>query len=180
MDELDITDYSQAERSRLFGIVNQEAILFNDTVARNIAIGHDEIDMERVKRVAKIALADGFIDELEEGYDTVLGEKGDKLSGGQRQRICLARAIYREPDILILDEATSALDTESEKLVQEALKNVMEGRTSLIIAHRLSTIKHADQILVVEKGKIVDRGTHDQLMQTSTIYQRLNMAQGTT
>ena len=147
------------------GLVTQESILFNDTVFNNIALGvEDKVSEEAVISAAKIANAHDFIMQLPQGYETVIGDKGDKLSGGQRQRLCIARAVLKNPPILILDEATSALDNESEKLVQAALGNLMKNRTVLVIAHRLSTIQHADQILVIEQGNIVERGTHLELM----------------
>ena len=147
----------------LMGIVTQESVLFNDTIFNNIAFG-TEASLEEVKAAAKIANAHDFIAAIPEGYETVIGDRGSKLSGGQRQRISIARAVLKNPPILILDEATSALDNESEKLVQEALNYLMENRTVLVIAHRLSTIQHADQILVIQKGEVVERGTHDELM----------------
>ena len=143
------------------GIVTQESILFNDTVAKNIAFAMPNAKQEDVTHAAKIANAHEFISDLENGYETNIGERGSKLSGGQRQRVSIARAIMKNPPILILDEATSALDTESEKLVQEALTNLMKNRTSIVIAHRLSTIQHADKIVVLDKGEIVEsRHTH--------------------
>ena len=157
----------------LMGIVTQESILFNDSVAMNIAFAMPEAKIEDIKTASKIANAHEFISELEEGYDTNIGERGGKLSGGQKQRLSIARAIMKNPPILILDEATSALDTESEKLVQEALTNLMKNRTSIVIAHRLSTIQHADKIVVLDKGRISEIGTHDQLMNSNGIYKKL-------
>lgn len=157
----------------LMGIVTQESILFNDSVAKNIAFAMPGAKEEDIVRAAKIANAHDFIMELEHGYQTNIGERGGKLSGGQRQRISIARAIMKNPPILILDEATSALDTESEKLVQEALTNLMKSRTSLVIAHRLSTIQHADLILVMDKGRIVEQGTHEDLINQKGIYNKL-------
>lgn len=157
----------------LMGIVTQESILFNDSVAMNIAFAMPQAKIEDIKTAAKIANAHEFISELEEGYDTNIGERGGKLSGGQKQRLSIARAIMKNPPILILDEATSALDTESEKLVQEALTNLMKNRTSIVIAHRLSTIQHADKIVVLDKGRISEIGTHDQLMNSNGIYKKL-------
>lgn len=162
------------------GIVSQESILFNDTVKNNIAFGSPNASDEEIEQAAKIANAHHFILELEEGYDTNIGERGNKLSGGQKQRISIARAVLKNPDILILDEATSALDTESEKLVQEALDNLMKDRTSLVIAHRLSTIKKADEIIVLSKGKIVERGTHEELIAQQGTYHRLSSLQDVT
>jgi subfamily B ATP-binding cassette protein MsbA len=147
----------------LMGIVTQESVLFNDTIFNNITFG-TEASLAEVQAAAKIANAHDFIAASSEGYETVIGDRGSKLSGGQRQRISIARAVLKNPPILILDEATSALDNESEKLVQEALNHLMENRTVLVIAHRLSTIQHADQILVVQKGEIIERGTHDELL----------------
>lgn len=157
----------------LMGIVTQESILFNDTVASNIAFAMPNAKEEDIIQAAKIANAHDFIMELEFGYQTNIGERGGKLSGGQRQRISIARAIMKNPPILILDEATSALDTESEKLVQEALSNLMKNRTSVVIAHRLSTIQHADKILVMDKGRIVEQGTHNELITQKGIYNKL-------
>lgn len=157
----------------LMGIVTQESILFNDTVAKNIAFAMPDAKEEDIIQAAKIANAHDFIMELEYGYNTNIGERGGKLSGGQRQRISIARAIMKNPPILILDEATSALDTESEKLVQEALSNLMKNRTSLVIAHRLSTIQHANKIIVMDKGRIMEQGTHEELLKLKGIYHKL-------
>jgi subfamily B ATP-binding cassette protein MsbA len=157
----------------LMGIVNQESILFNDTIFNNIAFGKTNATADQVEAAARIANAHNFILETEKGYQTNIGDRGTKLSGGQRQRICIARAVLNNPPIMLLDEATSALDTESEKLVQEALNNLMKNRTSLIIAHRLSTIQNADIIVVLENGKIVEQGGHQQLMSHNGLYRRL-------
>ncbi len=157
----------------LMGIVTQESILFNDTVARNIAFAMPGAKEEDIIAAAKIANAHDFIMALEDGYQTNIGERGSKLSGGQRQRLSIARAVMKNPPILILDEATSALDTESEKLVQQAITNLMKNRTSIVIAHRLSTIQHADEILVMQKGEIIERGDHDSLMAMDGTYTRL-------
>lgn len=155
------------------GIVSQESILFNDTIAGNIALGDPNPDLKRVEEAAKIANAHEFISNLENGYLQNIGERGMKLSGGQRQRVCIARAVYKNPPILILDEATSALDTESEKLVQDSLSSLMKNRTTLVVAHRLSTIQHADEILVLQKGEIVERGNHTDLYAANGVYRKL-------
>ena len=157
----------------LIGIVSQEAILFNDTVFNNIALGNEHATKEAVIQSAKIANAHDFINQLEFGYETLIGDRGNKLSGGEKQRLTIARAILKNPPILILDEATSALDAESEKLVQDALYKLMQNRTSIIIAHRLSTIQHADVIWVMKSGKIVEKGTHSELMAFDSIYKKL-------
>ena len=155
------------------GNVNQEAILFNDSFYNNITFGVDNATHEEVVEAAKIANAYDFIMASEQGFDTNIGDRGCRLSGGQRQRISIARAILKNPAILILDEATSALDTESERLVQEALDNLMRNRTTVVIAHRLSTIKNADLICVMHEGRIVERGTHDNLIALNGYYKRL-------
>jgi subfamily B ATP-binding cassette protein MsbA len=158
----------------LMGIVTQESVLFNDTIFNNIAFG-TEASLEAVIDAAKIANAHEFIEASAEGYQTIIGDRGSKLSGGQRQRLSIARAVLKNPPILILDEATSALDNESEKMVQAALGNLMKNRTVLVIAHRLSTIQHADQILVVDHGEIVERGTHTELLENANgFYAKLN------
>lgn len=159
---------------RLFGVVSQESLLFNDTLARNIALGDDEPDMARVEAAARIAHADGFIRETPNGYDTVIGDRGMRISGGQRQRIAIARALYRQPQILLFDEATSALDTESERLVQGAIDDALVGRTAIIVAHRLSTIVNADRILVFDNGRIVEEGSHAELLKKDGVYKRLH------
>ena len=177
-DETPITESSLKDLRNHIGIVTQESILFNATIRENIAFGLPDANIEEVQKAAKIANAHEFIMQLENGYDTNIGERGNKLSGGQKQRICIARAVLKNPPIMILDEATSALDTESEKLVQEALENLMKDRTSIIIAHRLSTIKNADEIIVLSKGEIKERGTHDELFASKGIYHRLCSLQG--
>ncbi|MBL1281369.1 MAG: ABC transporter ATP-binding protein [Fluviicola sp.] len=177
-DSVNIKDASILDLRNHIGIVSQESILFNTTVRDNIAFGMPNASDEEIRAAAKIANAHKFIEELESGYDTNIGERGNKLSGGQKQRVSIARAILKNPSILILDEATSALDTESEKLVQEALDNLMENRTSLVIAHRLSTIKKADTIIVLSKGEIVEQGTHLQLMEQKGTYYKLSTLQG--
>lgn len=161
---IDVRDLDPAQLRGTMGNVNQEAILFNDTIFNNISFGVEGATLDDVRNAARIANADDFIMATEDGYDTVIGDRGCRLSGGQRQRISIARAILKNPDILILDEATSALDSESEVLVQEALERLMQGRTTIVIAHRLSTIRHADLICVLQDGRIVERGTHDELL----------------
>ncbi|GAB2482432.1 ABC transporter ATP-binding protein [Algoriphagus taiwanensis] len=177
LDGTDIRDFSTSQLRNLMGIVTQESILFNDTVFNNIAFGIEDVTEEQVIAAAQIANAHSFISQLENGYQTNIGDRGSKLSGGQRQRLSIARAVLKNPPILILDEATSALDSESEQLVQEALTKLMTNRTTLVIAHRLSTIQHADEILVIEKGKIVQKGTHSELMQREGLYQKLSSIQ---
>ena len=173
VDGIDIRNVRVADLRALMGNVNQEAILFNDSFYNNITFGVENATHEQVEEAARIANAYDFIMASEEGFDTNIGDRGCKLSGGQRQRISIARAILKNPPILILDEATSALDTESEHLVQEALNNLMQGRTTLVIAHRLSTIKNADLICVMQDGRIVEQGTHDQLMAAAGTYKHL-------
>jgi len=177
IDGTDIRELKLQDLRDLMGNVNQEAILFNDTIYNNIAFGVENTAMADVIAAAKVANAHDFIIETENGYDTVIGDRGNKLSGGQRQRLSIARAILKNPPILILDEATSALDTESERLVQNALENLMKNRTSLVIAHRLSTVRNADLICVFHDGKIVERGTHDELMEMKGRYTNLHKMQ---
>jgi subfamily B ATP-binding cassette protein MsbA len=177
LDGTDIREFRPADLRSLMGIVTQESILFNDTVFNNIAFGIEDATEAQVIEAARIANAHDFISSLEEGYLTSIGERGSKLSGGQRQRLSIARAVLKNPPILILDEATSALDSESELLVQEALTKLMANRTTLVIAHRLSTIQHADEILVIEKGQIVQRGSHAELMLLDGLYQKLSSIQ---
>ncbi|MBS0026242.1 ABC transporter ATP-binding protein [Chitinophaga sp. 22321] len=173
IDGNDIRDIKIHDLRSLIGVVSQEAILFNDTVINNIAFGQPNANREAIVAAAKIANAHEFIEQLENGYDTFIGDRGLKLSGGQRQRLTIARAIFKNPPILILDEATSALDTESEKLVQGALDKLMQNRTTIVIAHRLSTIQHANEIIVMDQGEIKERGTHDELLQQQGIYHKL-------
>lgn len=173
IDGIDVRDFKICDVRGLMGIVSQESILFNDTVFNNIAFGLEHATREAVIEAAKIANAHDFIMEMEDGYDTYIGDRGMNLSGGQRQRISIARAVLKNPPILILDEATSSLDTESERLVQEALAKVMTNRTSIVIAHRLSTIQNADEILVMVKGQIVERGKHEELIEKGGVYKRL-------
>jgi subfamily B ATP-binding cassette protein MsbA len=177
IDGTDVRDLKLHDLRDLMGNVNQEAILFNDTIYNNIAFGVENTSLSEVIAAAKVANAHNFIVETEKGYETVIGDRGSKLSGGQRQRLSIARAILKNPPILILDEATSALDTESERLVQEALENLMKNRTSVVIAHRLSTVRNADLICVFHEGKIVERGTHDELIELDGRYKRLHSMQ---
>jgi subfamily B ATP-binding cassette protein MsbA len=173
IDGVNIRDLKVDDLRSLMGIVTQEAILFNDTIANNIIFGQAGVSMAEVENAARLANAVDFIKASENGFDTVIGERGSKLSGGQRQRLAIARALLRNPQILILDEATSALDNESEKLVQQALDNLRQGRTTLVIAHRLTTIQDADQIIVLDKGRIVEQGTHDFLLANKGYYYKL-------
>lgn len=177
IDGTSLKEYQTESVRKLMGIVTQESILFNDTIFNNIAFGLTDVKFEDVEKAARIANAHDFILQTEKGYETEIGERGSKLSGGQRQRISIARAVLKNPPILIMDEATSALDSESEMLVQEALTNLMKNRTSIVIAHRLSTIQHADEILVIQQGEIVERGTHESLMKAEGMYNKLIMMQ---
>ncbi|CAA9338051.1 MAG: Efflux ABC transporter, permease/ATP-binding protein [uncultured Cytophagales bacterium] len=178
IDGVDLRDCNLDSLRQHLGIVTQESILFNDTIFNNIAFGDPAATQAQVEQAARIANAHEFILRTENGYQTNIGDRGMKLSGGQRQRLAIARAVYKNPPILILDEATSALDTESEKLVQEALANLMKGRTTLVIAHRLSTIQKADEILVIKDGRIVERGNHEELLEVSNgIYRKLSLLQ---
>lgn len=173
IDGIDVRDVSFHDLRALMGNVNQEAILFNDTFFNNIAFGVKNATMEQVVEAAKIANAHDFIMETENGYETYIGDRGGKLSGGQRQRISIARAILKNPPVLILDEATSALDTESERMVQDALEKLMKNRTTIAIAHRLSTIRNADEICVMNEGEIVERGKHEELIALNGYYKKL-------
>jgi len=173
IDGTDLRDVTIASLREQIGLVTQDVVLFNDTVAANIAYGRPEAPREAIAEAARMANADEFIRALPKGYDTVIGERGVKLSGGQRQRLAIARALFRNPPILVLDEATSALDTESERLVQQAIDRVMRHRTVLVIAHRLSTVQHADTIVVLRDGRIVEQGTHPELVEADGLYRKL-------
>jgi subfamily B ATP-binding cassette protein MsbA len=173
IDGIDIRDYALYSVRKQMSLVTQEPILFNDTIASNIALGEPDAPMARIESAARLANADGFIRQKSNGFQTNVGDRGGKLSGGERQRLTIARALLKNPSILILDEATSSLDTESERLVQEAINNVMKDRTSLVIAHRLSTIRHADEILVMQEGHIVERGNHESLIKQNGYYKKL-------
>jgi len=173
IDGVDISKIKLTDLRSLISFVSQEAVLFNDTIFNNISFGVPNADKAAVIEAAKIANAHSFIEQTDNGYDTIVGDRGMKLSGGQRQRITIARAIFKNAPILILDEATSALDTESERLVQDAINKMMQNRTSVVIAHRLSTIRHADEIIVLQKGEIVERGTHEELLQKQGYYFKL-------
>ncbi|MGH1336691.1 MAG: ABC transporter ATP-binding protein [Aureispira sp.] len=173
LDGVDIKNYKLKDLRGLMSLVSQEAILFNDTVYNNLVFGLENVSLEAVQAAAKAANAHEFIEQLPEGYQSNIGDRGNKLSGGQRQRLTIARAILRNPPLLILDEATSALDAVSERLIQEALVHVLAGRTSIIIAHRLSTIQHADKIVVLQEGRIVEQGTHQMLLEAQGVYHKL-------
>jgi subfamily B ATP-binding cassette protein MsbA len=173
IDGVNVKNYALQDLRGLFGMVSQESILFNETVFNNIAFGQEYVTREQVIEAAKIANAHEFISKLANGYDTNIGDRGGQLSGGERQRITIARAVLKNPPILILDEATSSLDSGSEKLVQDALTKLMKGRTTIVIAHRLSTIQYADEIIVMQDGLIRERGNHIGLLAKSGIYKRL-------
>jgi len=177
IDGVDIRDIRLSSLRSIMGIVTQETYLFNDTIRNNIAYGLNGIPDDSVIEAARTANADEFIGEFEEGYDTPVGNRGVMLSGGQRQRVAIARALLKNPQVLIFDEATSALDTESELLVQEAIDRLMQNRTTLVIAHRLSTIKNAHRIMVIDKGRLVETGSHESLMQQDGLYKRLYQMQ---
>jgi len=177
IDNIDVRDLKIKDLRGLMGIVNQESILFNDTIFNNIAFGMEDATEEEVMAAAKVANAHEFIKDLADGYHSHIGDRGNKLSGGQKQRISIARAVLKNPPIMILDEATSALDTESERLVQDALENLMKNRTSVVIAHRLSTIKNADEIVVMEHGEIAEQGNHQELVEKGGIYHKLQELQ---
>jgi subfamily B ATP-binding cassette protein MsbA len=180
VDGLDLRDLELRSLRAHLGLVTQETVLFDTTIRANIAYGRDEVDEERLQACARAAFADEFVRAFPRGYDTVVGESGLRLSGGQRQRLAVARALYKDPPILILDEATSALDAEAEGIVQRALENLMRGRTTLVIAHRLATVRNADEIAVMEEGRVVERGTHAELLAARGVYARLAMLQGLT
>jgi subfamily B ATP-binding cassette protein MsbA len=173
IDGKDLRDLKLRDLRKLLGMVSQESILFNESVLHNIALGDPQPNRAKAIEAARIANALEFIEKLEGGLDANIGERGGKLSGGQRQRLAIARAVYKNPPVLILDEATSALDTESERLVQDALNKLMQNRTTLVIAHRLSTIQHADEILVLQEGKIIERGNHNSLYSANGVYRKL-------
>ncbi len=173
IDGINIKNYGLKDLRNLMGIVTQEPILFNDTIAANIALGNPTASLEDIEQAARIANAHNFISQKEGGYLSNIGDRGSKLSGGERQRMTIARAVLKNPPILILDEATSSLDTESERLVQDAINNLMKDRTSIVIAHRLSTVRHADEIIVLQKGEIVERGKHEELIAQNGMYKKL-------
>ncbi len=173
LDGVDIRDFNQEDLRQLIGVVSQESILFNDTIKNNVALGRPELTQEQIEEAAKAAFAHDFILAQDKGYDTEIGERGGKLSGGQKQRLSIARALLKDPEILILDEATSALDSQSEKAVQKALETLMRNRTSIVIAHRLSTVMHADKIVVLDRGEIVEVGTHQELIANQKLYYSL-------
>jgi subfamily B ATP-binding cassette protein MsbA len=172
IDGVDVREYTQRSLRSHIAMVTQETFLFNDTVRNNIAYGDIHASEEQIMEAARVALADDFISKFPMKYETLIGERGQRLSGGERQRISIARALLKNAPILILDEATSSLDSESEKLVQQALTNLIRNRTTFVIAHRLSTIRNADMILVIDHGKIVESGTHDTLLQQGGLYRK--------
>ena len=180
VDGVDVRDLELRSLRGVLGLVTQETVLFNTTVRANIAYGQERVDEDKLRACTRAAFAEEFILEFPDGYDTVIGEAGVRLSGGQRQRLAVARALYKDPPILILDEATSALDAEAEGIVQRALENLMKGRTTLVIAHRLATVRNADVIAVMENGRVVEQGTHAELLATGGVYARLANMQGIT
>jgi subfamily B ATP-binding cassette protein MsbA len=173
IDGLELPNLKKKSLHDMIGVVTQDSILFNDSIYKNLILGKKEATRDEVKQAAKAANAHNFIMEMDNGYESNIGESGNKLSGGQKQRICIARAILKNPQILILDEATSSLDTESEKLVQEALEFIMLGRTAIVIAHRLSTIQNADLIVVMQKGEVIEKGSHNELISKKEAYYNL-------
>uniref|UniRef100_UPI003593F4BE ABC transporter ATP-binding protein n=1 Tax=Pricia sp. TaxID=2268138 RepID=UPI003593F4BE len=173
IDGTDIKDITKKSLRQLMGLVTQDSILFNDSVAKNISLGKETASREEIIEAAKIANAHEFIEGLPKGYDTNIGDSGNKLSGGQKQRLSIARAVLKNPPIMILDEATSALDTESERLVQDALEKMMRNRTSIVIAHRLSTIQNANKIVVLQRGEVVEQGSHIELLAQNGVYKKL-------
>ena len=173
IDGVNIKDLKLDDVRRLMGVVGQDPILFNDTIYNNITLGTGGATQDRVEEAARVAHADAFIRQKADGYQTVAGDRGSRLSGGERQRVTIARAVLKNPPILILDEATSSLDTESERMVQDAINKLMQNRTCIVIAHRLSTVQHADEIIVLEKGSVAERGTHTELLGRNGIYKRL-------
>jgi subfamily B ATP-binding cassette protein MsbA len=177
IDGIDTQSYTLRSLRSQIGMVSQDVVLFDDSIRNNIAFGREDATDEDIVQASRLAYAHDFVERLPEGYQTVVGEKGVKLSGGERQRLAIARAILRDPPLLILDEATSALDTESERVVQLALANLMKNRTTVVIAHRLSTIQQADRIMVMARGSIVEEGTHDELLRRGGQYQRLHAMQ---
>ena len=177
IDGIDIKDLDIHSLRDLLGLVTQDSILFNDTIKNNITLGKENVTDEEIITALKIANAHEFVNDLPNGIETNIGDAGGKLSGGQKQRLSIARAVLKNPPIMILDEATSALDTESEKFVQIALENMMQNRTSIVIAHRLSTIQKADSIVVMQKGQIVEQGTHSELLAKEGVYAKLVMMQ---
>ena len=177
IDGINITDIKRESLYKNISIVTQESILFNDTIFNNIKIGNLDSNREDIINAAKEANAHDFIKDQVNGYDTVIGDYGNKLSGGQKQRLTIARAMLKSPSILILDEATSSLDSESEKKIQDAINKLMDGKTSLIIAHKFSTIKKCDKIILIDKGRIVAQGTHDELINSNSLYKNMNELQ---
>jgi subfamily B ATP-binding cassette protein MsbA len=177
IDGIDLREFSARSLRSRYGIVTQETVLFHDSVRSNIAYALKDVPQSDIERAARAANAHEFIERMHDGYDTLLGERGTRLSGGQRQRLAIARAILRNPPVLIFDEATSALDSESERLVQEAIERLLSGRTVFVIAHRLSTIRHADRILVLEEGRVVQQGRHEELIAEGGLYGHLHRLQ---